>query len=130
MTIDEDEFGFDTADADDSADEKSMEALAEEAGTSVTVDELTIPELLPILPVRDTVAFPGTIIPLNVGRDKSKRLIDDVISGTKILGIVSQRSGDVEDPGIDDLYRIGTVVAVLKSLKMTVTWWERRKPRH
>lgn len=79
---------------------------------------LNIPELLPILPIRDTVAFPGTIVPLNVGRDKSKRLIDAVIAGPKIMGIVSQRVSEVEDPGIDDLHRVGTVVAVLKLLKM------------
>ena len=80
--------------------------------------QLEIPELLPIMPIRDTVAFPGTIIPLNVGREKSKRLVEAVAAGAKVFGVVSQRSSDVEDPGIDDIYRVGTVVAILKMLQM------------
>ena len=51
-----------------------------------------IPELLPILPIRDTVVFPGTIIPLAVGRDKSKRLLEHVMTGGKIMGVVAQRN--------------------------------------
>ena len=77
-----------------------------------------IPELLPILPVREAVAFPGTLVPLTVGREKSTRVIDAVITGHKLLGIVAQRRADVEDPTLDDLYRVGTVAAVLKLLKM------------
>ncbi|MFQ5423538.1 MAG: endopeptidase La [Phycisphaerae bacterium] len=96
-----------------------MESIAPTETPDLGKGGLTIPELLPILPVRDTVAFPGTIVPLNVGRDKSKRLIADVMAGPKILGIVSQRSGETEDPTIEDLHRIGTVVAVLKTLKMS-----------
>jgi len=80
--------------------------------------QLEIPELLPIMPIRDTVAFPGTIIPLNVGRDKSKRLIEAVAAGAKVFGVVAQRSAEVEEPGIDDIYRVGTVVAILKMLQM------------
>jgi ATP-dependent Lon protease len=79
---------------------------------------LQIPELLPILPVRETVIFPGTIIPLAVGRDKSKKLIDSVITGNKILGVVAQRSSNTEDPGLEDLYRVGTVVSILKLLNL------------
>ncbi|MCZ6815692.1 MAG: endopeptidase La [Planctomycetota bacterium] len=96
-----------------------LEAIAPTDEPNLGKGGLSIPELLPILPVRDTVAFPGTIIPLNVGREKSKRLIDDVLAGPKILGVVAQRNAEVEDPTLDDLYRIGTVVAVLKSLKMS-----------
>ncbi len=77
-----------------------------------------VPELLPLLPVRDTVAFPGTIIPLTIGREKSKRLVDAVITQSKIVGIVAQRRSDVEDPTLDDLYRVGTAAAILKLLKM------------
>jgi len=77
-----------------------------------------IPELLPILPVRDTVVFPGTIVPLTIGREKSKKLIGDVITGSKVLGIVAQRSAETEDPSLDDLYRVGTVVTVLKLLNL------------
>jgi len=80
--------------------------------------KIAIPEQLPILPVRDTVVFPGTVVPLTVGREKSKNLIDHVITGQKILGIVAQRDASVEDPGLDDVYRVGTVVTVLKLLNL------------
>lgn len=77
-----------------------------------------IPKLLPILPIRDTVVFPGTIVPLTVGREKSKRLVAEVSKGAKILGAVAQQRGEVEDPALDDLYRVGTVVAILKRLEL------------
>lgn len=80
--------------------------------------QVTIPDLLPVLPVRDTVVFPGTIVPLTVGRDKSRKLIDAVITGGKILGVVTQRSAQTEDPGLDDLYRVGSVVSILKLLNL------------
>lgn len=77
-----------------------------------------IPANLPILPIRDTVVFPGTIVPLTVGREKSKRLVADITKGQKILGAVAQRRGEVEDPSLGDLYRVGTVVTVLKRLEL------------
>lgn len=80
--------------------------------------KIVVPELLSILPVRDTVVFPGTIVPLTIGREKSKRLVDSVITNTKIVGIVAQRHSDVEDPALDDLYRVGTAAAILKLLKL------------
>ncbi|HUN80463.1 MAG TPA: endopeptidase La [Phycisphaerae bacterium] len=86
---------------------------------SASSHELVIPSELPILPVRETVVFPGTIIPLSVGREKSRKLVQDVISGTKILGVVAQRNAQVENPGLDDLYRVGTVVSVLKVLNLS-----------
>ncbi len=76
-----------------------------------------IPEELPVLPVRDIVVFPGTVVPLNIGREKSKRLIDAVLAGNKILGIFAQRRAETEDPGIDDVYRVGTAATVLKLLQ-------------
>lgn len=81
--------------------------------------EPAIPELLPILPVRDTVIFPGTIVPLNIGREKSKRLIESVMAGDKLLGVVAQRSAETEDPDLDDLHRVGTVVSVLKQIPLS-----------
>ncbi|MBN2561478.1 MAG: endopeptidase La [Phycisphaerae bacterium] len=77
-----------------------------------------IPELLPVLPIRDTVVFPGTVVPLTVGREKSKRLLSEVITGSKVLGVVAQRDARTEDPNLDDLYRVGTVVAILKLLDL------------
>jgi ATP-dependent Lon protease len=81
-------------------------------------DKVVIPEELPVLPIRDAVVFPGTIVPLTIGREKSKRLLSDVITGSKMLGVVAQRKAETEDPKLDDLYRVGTVVAVLKLLNL------------
>jgi ATP-dependent Lon protease len=77
-----------------------------------------IPALLPILPIRETVAFPGTIVPLAIGREKTKRLVADVWEGSKVLGVVAQRHGETEDPTLEELYRVGTVVTILKRLKL------------
>jgi len=77
-----------------------------------------LPRELPVLPIRDMVVFPGTVVPLSVGREKSKRLIDAVLSGDRLLVTCTQRRADVEDPGLDDIYRIGTACTVLKLLRM------------
>ena len=77
-----------------------------------------IPEELPILPIRNAVAFPGTIMPLTVIREKSKRLLDAALGGNKLIGLVAQRSGQVEDPTQADLYWVGTACLILKLLKM------------
>ncbi len=77
-----------------------------------------LPRELPVLPIRDMVVFPGTVVPLSVGREKSKRLIDAVLAGDKLLVTCTQRRADVEDPGLDDIYRIGTACSVLKLLRM------------
>jgi len=77
-----------------------------------------LPPELPVLPVRDVVLFPGTVVPLTVGREKSKRLIDAVLAGDKLIAVCTQRRGDVEDPKLDDIYRVGTAAKVLKLLRM------------
>ncbi len=77
-----------------------------------------LPRELPVLPIRDMVVFPGTVVPLTVGREKSKRLIDAVLAGDKLLVTCTQRRADTEDPGLDDIYRIGTACTVLKLLRM------------
>ncbi|MEO6437432.1 MAG: endopeptidase La [Tepidisphaeraceae bacterium] len=79
---------------------------------------LTIPNALPILPIRNIVVFPGTVMPLNVGRPKSKALLDDVMPGEKIIGVVTQRNPDVEDPKMDDLYAVGCACMILKLFKL------------
>ena len=81
-------------------------------------EHVSIPEELPILPLRDSVAFPGTIMPLTVGREKSRRLVDSVLTGNKIVGLVAQRFSETEDPELGDLYRVGTAVMILRLLKM------------
>ena len=77
-----------------------------------------VPSILPILPLRNTVLFPGVVIPITVGRDKSIKLIKEVYKKDKILGVVSQKDLNVEDPSIDDLNKIGTVAHIMKMLRM------------
>ncbi len=77
-----------------------------------------VPDVLPILPLRNTVLFPGVVIPITVGRDKSIRLIKEFYKGERIIGVVSQKDGDIEDPAYDDLNRIGTVAYIIKILQL------------
>jgi ATP-dependent Lon protease len=73
---------------------------------------------IPILPLRNTVLFPGVVIPITVGRDKSIRLIREANNKTKTIGVMSQRDTSVEDPGAADLHPIGTLAKILKMLRM------------
>ncbi|MCX7719813.1 MAG: endopeptidase La [Dictyoglomus thermophilum] len=75
-----------------------------------------IPEVLPILPLRETVVYPQMLIPLIVGREKSIRLVEDALSGNKLIGMCMQKT-PVEDPTPDDIYRIGTVGIIVRSLR-------------
>ncbi len=84
----------------------------------LTGGEQEIPENLPILPIRDAVAFPGTIMPLNIGRDKSRRLVETAISGNKLIGVVAQRAKEIEDPTLEHIFRVGTVCMILKMLTL------------
>lgn len=77
-----------------------------------------VPEILPILPLRNTVLFPGVVIPITVGRDKSIKLIRDYYKGDKIIGVVSQKDPSIEDPEFIDLNTVGTVAYIIKILQM------------
>ena len=77
-----------------------------------------VPNILPILPLRNTVLFPGVVIPITVGRDKSVNLINDANNLNKIIGVVSQKEGKIEDPSFNQLNKIGTVAFIIKVLKM------------
>jgi ATP-dependent Lon protease len=76
------------------------------------------PEILPILPLRNTVLFPGVVIPITVGRDKSIKLIKDAYKGQKLIGVVSQKDSTKEDPLFADLNKIGTIAYIVKMLRM------------
>ncbi|MFN3950790.1 MAG: endopeptidase La [Thermaurantimonas sp.] len=78
----------------------------------------SVPEDLPILPIRNTVLFPGVVIPITVGRDKSIRLINDAYNTSKTIGVIAQRDGSIEDPNPSDLYEIGTVAKIIRMFKM------------
>lgn len=77
-----------------------------------------VPESLPILPLRNTVLFPGVIIPITVGREKSIKLVRESYKGSKIIGAVAQRDPEVEHPQMKDLYEIGTIAQIIKILEM------------
>ena len=77
-----------------------------------------VPEKLPILPLRNNVLFPGVVIPITLGRDKSIKLIQDASKGNKIIGVVSQKDTNVEEPKYNDLFEVGTVAQIVKMLKM------------
>jgi ATP-dependent Lon protease len=77
-----------------------------------------LPTTLPILPLRNTVLFPGVVIPITAGRDKSIKLINDANKGNKLIGVVSQKDELVEDPSIKDIHLTGTVARILRVLKM------------
>ena len=71
--------------------------------------DLTIPDALPVLPLRDTVVFPLTAVPLLVGQPRSVRLVDDVMRGNRLVALVAQREPTAEPVTLDELHRIGTV---------------------
>ena len=77
-----------------------------------------VPETLPILPLRNAVLFPGVVMPISVGRSKSLSLVREAYSGSKLLGAVAQRNGQIEDPALADLYPVGTMAEILKILEM------------
>ncbi|MFT3788094.1 MAG: endopeptidase La [Tepidisphaeraceae bacterium] len=79
---------------------------------------VSVPNVIPVLPIRNLVVFPGTVMPLNIGRPKSKAVIDEVMPGDKLVAVVSQRNPDTEDPGEADLYTVGVVCTILKLLKL------------
>ncbi|NLL27643.1 MAG: endopeptidase La [Bacteroidales bacterium] len=83
-----------------------------------SIQKESIPEELPILPLRNTVLFPGVIIPITVGRDKSIQLVRTAYKNNRIIGVVSQKDAIVEDPVPSDLYNIGTVAYIIKLLQM------------
>ncbi|WP_055446195.1 endopeptidase La [Lacinutrix mariniflava] len=82
------------------------------------INKEDLPETLPILSLRNTVLFPGVVIPITAGRDKSIKLIDDANKGNKVIGVVSQKDEAVEDPKAGDIHLVGTVARILKVLKM------------
>lgn len=80
--------------------------------------EIELPEVIGILPVRNAVIFPGTVAPLAIGREKSRKLLENCRANETIIGLITQKKSDVENPGINDLYRVGTASSILKVIKM------------
>jgi ATP-dependent Lon protease len=104
-----------------------ISGLTEEQGEFIPIiadgdeDELKsveMPEILPILPLRNTVLFPGVVMPITVGRQKSLKLVKDAYAGNRLIGTVAQKDGQIEEPQSDDLYQTGTMAEILKILEM------------
>jgi ATP-dependent Lon protease len=81
-------------------------------------DTLVIPDELPLLPLRNTVLFPGVVLPITVGRDKSIKAVTDAYKADKLIGVIAQKDSTVEEPTIADLEEIGTVAKIAKLIKM------------
>ena len=82
------------------------------------INKENVPKILPILPLRNTVLFPGVVIPITAGRDKSIQLIKDANKGDKVIGVVAQKNEDVEEPTLKDIHTTGVVAQILRVLKM------------
>ncbi len=109
--------------SEDSADSEQLATLVpDEQGQQPTVQDdeerLTIPEALPVLPLKDTVVYPLSLQPLGVGQERSKRLIDDVMRGDRLVVLVAQKSADMDQAGPDDIFKIGTVARVGRMFRM------------
>ncbi len=81
-------------------------------------DDQLIPDEIPILPLRNTVLFPGVVIPITVGRDKSIKAVNDAYKKDKLIGVLAQKESSIEEPTVSDLENIGTVAKMIKLIKM------------
>src|SRR6201991_542767 len=82
------------------------------------LNDIEIPKELPLLPLRNTVLFPGVVLPITVGRDKSIKAVNDAYKADKLVGVVAQKDSNVEEPTVTDLEDIGTVARIVKMIKM------------
>ncbi len=83
-------------------------------------EKLTIPDLLPLLPLKDAVIFPGAMVPLFIGRQKSMRAVDEALSSkNRLILLVSQKSAEIEEPKQEDIYNVGTVSIILRMVKLS-----------
>src|SRR5687768_6542624 len=82
------------------------------AGSPQISDSSKYPDVLPILPLRGVVVYPQTAVPLTVGQPRSIKLVDEVVAGDKLVGLVAAKDPDLETPGPNDLYRVGTIAVI------------------
>lgn len=82
------------------------------------IKDENVPESIPLLPLRNTVLFPGMVIPITVGRNKSIKLIQDYARSSHPIGVATQREGEIEEPTIDDLYPVGTLARIIRHVSM------------
>lgn len=103
---------FSSFNEDDSGE--LIQLIAPEDEESIGAE--SFPDELPILPIRNTVLFPGVVIPITVGRQKSIRLVKNSYRGDRIIGVIAQKNDKTEEPGFDDLFSVGTVARIIKML--------------
>ncbi|WP_249066903.1 endopeptidase La [Halalkalibaculum roseum] len=96
--------------------EQAIPLMSEEEEKELSQSE--IPDNLPILPLKNTVLFPGVVVPITVGRDRSLAMVKEAYENDKTIGVVTQKDEDNEDPDPEDLYKVGTVAQILKLIKM------------
>ncbi len=89
----------------------------EDSGNDAAVADMEIPDVLPILPLRGVVVYPQTAVPLTVGQARSIKLVDDILSGDKLVGLVASRNPELDEPGPEDLYEVGTIATVHRLLR-------------
>src|SRR4051812_44913600 len=94
-----------------------MTELIDETPVDAT-DELSFPAALPVLPLKDTVVFPGFPTPLAIGQERSIKLVEDVVSGDRTLALVTVKAEEADQPGWDDLYTVGTAAVIHKMIKV------------
>jgi ATP-dependent Lon protease len=82
------------------------------------LNDIEVPKELPVLPLRNTVLFPGVVLPITVGRDKSIKAVNDAYRADKLIGVLAQKDSSIEDPGVADLEDVGTVARIIKLIKM------------
>jgi ATP-dependent Lon protease len=82
------------------------------------LNDIEIPKELPVLPLRNTVLFPGVVLPITVGRDKSIKAVNDAYRADKLIGVLAQKDSSIEDPTVTDLEDVGTVARIIKLIKM------------
>ncbi len=95
-----------------------IEIPTSERGAQEVTVGAAMPDALPILPLRDSVPFPETLTPLAVGQERSVKLVNDVLGGNRMLAMVASKSGEIENPGPDDIYRMGVAGTVARMIKV------------
>ena len=85
---------------------------------SESMDGIEIPDEISLLPLRNTVLFPGVVLPITVGRDKSIKAVNDAYKGDKLIGVIAQKDSNIEDPETKDLESVGTIAKIIKLIKM------------
>ncbi len=84
----------------------------------IDIDDLELPSQLPVLPLKDTVVFPDSVLPLAIGQERSVRLVEDVVSGNRLIALVASKDRELDEPGWDDLYEIGAAAVVQKMIRV------------